>query len=151
MAVIFRELINSSISAANSEDAIRKVGKLFFDNGYVKDTYVDAVAVREKKYPTGLQLKEIAVAMPHTDSIHVCKPGICVARLTEPVKFAHMGETEKSVDAEVIFMMAIQNPEDQIDTLKKVLNVFSSEEAARKFKNAKTDDELFEVAKQYLD
>lgn len=151
MNVIFKELINSSVAAVDSDDAIRQVGKIFYDNGFVKDTYVEAVAAREKKFPTGLQLKGIAVAMPHTDSMHVNKPGICVARLEKPVVFAHMGDPDTLVQAELLFMMAIRNPDEQIDNLKKVLKVFTDEGAALEFKNAKDDEELYAIAKKYLD
>lgn len=151
MSVIFNELINSFVSVTNCEDAIRKTGKILYDNGFVKDTYVDAVVAREKDFPTGLQLKEIAVAIPHTDCVHVYKPGICITRLNKPITFIHMGEFERCVDVEIIFMMAIQNPSEQIDTLKRMVQIFSNEDVVRKFKDAKTNDQLFKVAKQYLD
>lgn len=150
MAVVFKELIRSSILAEDSEDAIRQVGKVLFEAGFVKDTYVDAAAAREIIYPTGLQLAGIAVAMPHTDSEHVNQPAVCVAKLEKPVTFAHMGDPDTLVEAEVLFMMAIKNPDEQIDTLKKVLNVFGSQEAVQAFRNAADDEELFRVADEYL-
>lgn len=150
MAIVFKELVKASMTAVDSQDVIRQAGKILFDNGFVKDTYVDAVANREKEYPTGLQLKGIAVAMPHTDSSHVHKPAICVAKLDKPVVFAHMGDPDTLVEAEIIFMMAIQNPDEQIDNLRSVLKVFTSEEAVNAFRNAKDDRELYEVADQYL-
>lgn len=70
----FRNLILRDVEAANAEEAIRKVGQRFYDEGFVKDTYIDAVVAREKNYATGLQLADIAVAMPHTDPQHVNRP-----------------------------------------------------------------------------
>ena len=75
----FRNLILRDVEAANAEEAIRKVGQRFYDEGFVKDTYIDAVVAREKNYATGLQLADIAVAMPHTDPQHVNRPGVCIA------------------------------------------------------------------------
>ena len=72
----FRNLILRDVEAANAEEAIRKVGQRFYDEGFVKDTYIDAVVAREKNYATGLQLADIAVAMPHTDPQHVNRPGV---------------------------------------------------------------------------
>ena len=77
----FRELILRNVEAKNAEDAIRQVGQRFFDAGFVKDTYIDAVLAREVTYPTGLQLAEIGVAMPHTDPQHVYRPR-CLHRAT---------------------------------------------------------------------
>ena len=57
MNSIYPELIAVDVQAETSEEAIRKVGQIFLDNGFVKDTYIDAVIAREKVYPTGLQLR----------------------------------------------------------------------------------------------
>lgn len=42
MANIHEELILVDVEAENYEEVISKVGKILFDNGYVKDTYIDA-------------------------------------------------------------------------------------------------------------
>lgn len=124
----FRNLILRDVEAANAEEAIRKVGQRFYDEGFVKDTYIDAVVAREKNYATGLQLADIAVAMPHTDPQHVNRPGVCIAQLKHPVEFEHMGDPDTKVQAEMLFMMAIKNPDEQVELLQKVLGVFQQPE-----------------------
>ena len=147
---IYRELIMVDVDAKDSEDAIRQVGQLFLKNGFVKDTYIDAVVAREKVFATGLELDGISIAMPHTDIIHVNKPGVTVAKLAHPVEFEHMGEPGRKVQAEMIFMMAIVDPKDQIGTIMKVLGVFQNKEAMEAFKKAETEDEIYEAAMQYI-
>ena len=147
---IYRELILTDVDAKDYEDAIRQVAQPFINNGFVKDTYVNAVVEREKVFATGLELEGISIAMPHTDVIHVNKPGITVAKLAHPVEFEHMGEPGRKVQAEMLFMMAITNPEDQIGTLMKVLGVFQNKEAIKEFKDATTEDEIYEVAKKHI-
>ena len=147
---IYRELILTNVDAKDYEDAIRQVSKPFQNNGFVKDTYENAVVEREKVFATGLELEGISIAMPHTDVIHVNKPGITVAKLAHPVEFEHMGEPGRKVQAEMLFMMAITNPEDQIGTLMKVLGVFQNKEAIKEFKDATTEDEIYEVAKKHI-
>ncbi|MDY3619174.1 PTS sugar transporter subunit IIA [Agathobaculum sp.] len=146
----FRELIVRNVDAKDAEDAIRQVGQRFLDAGFVKDTYIDAVAAREAVYPTGLQLAEIAVAMPHTDPQHVNRPGVCIAQLAHPVTFAHMGEPEVKVEAEMLFMMAIQNPDEQVELLQKVLSVFQQPEVVAAFRAADSEEKLFEAAQKYI-
>lgn len=146
----FRELILMGVNAKDAEDAIRQVGKRFYDQGFVKDTYVDACIAREKVYATGLQLEEIAVAMPHTDSQHVNRPGVCIAQLAHPVTFEHMGDPDTKVEAEMLFMMAIKNPDEQVELLQKVLSVFQQPEVVAEFRAATTDDELFAAAQKYI-
>ena len=147
---IYRELIMTNVDAKDSEDAIRQVGQLFLKNGFVKDTYIDAVVAREKVFATGLELDGISIAMPHTDIIHVNKPGVTVAKLAHPVEFEHMGEPGRKVQAEMIFMMAIVDPKDQIGKIMKVLGVFQNKEAMEAFKKAETEDEIYEAAMQYI-
>ncbi len=68
---IHEDIILLGVDATDREDAIRQLGKVMFDKGYVKDTYVDAVITREKSFPTGLPTEEVKVAIPHTDTTHV--------------------------------------------------------------------------------
>lgn len=151
MGIIFKELINSAVTAKDSQDVLEQVGRMLFDQGFVKETYIGAAIEREKNFPTGLKLKNIAIAMPHTDSIHVNKPAICVARLNNKVPFSHMGYSDMSVDAELVFMMAITDPDKQIQTLKKAMEVFQNDQAVSEFQNAAANEDLYQVAKKYLD
>ena len=146
----FRDLIIRNVEAADAEDAIRQVGRLFLNAGFVKDTYIDAVVAREKSYATGLQLADIAIAMPHTDPQHVNRPGVCIAQLAHPVTFEHMGDPDTKVEAEMLFMMAIKNPDEQVELLQKVLSVFQQPEVVAEFRNADSDDALFAEAQKYI-
>ena len=146
----FRELILRDVDAKDAEDAIRQVGQRFYAEGFVKDTYIDAVVAREKAYATGLQLEEIAVAMPHTDPQHVNRPGVCIAQLKHPVTFEHMGAPDTKVEAEMLFMMAIKSPDEQVELLQKVLGVFQQPEVVAAFRSAKSEDELYEAAQKYI-
>lgn len=144
------ELIAISVEAEDYADAIHKVGKLLLDNGYVKETYIDAVIAREADFPTGLILDGIQIAMPHTAGVHVNTPAVCVAKLAKPVTFGHMGDPDTKVAAELLFMMAIKNPDEQIETLQAVMGVFTNKEAIAALKAADTKETLFAVANKYI-
>ena len=51
----------------------------------------------------------------------------------------------------MIFMMAITNPEEQIKNLKKVMMVFMDETIVKKFRDAKDEEELYNLGKKYLE
>lgn len=138
------------IDAADAQDAIRQAGRLLLDSGHVKDTYVDAVCQRETEYPTGLQLKNMGVAMPHTAGVHVNDPAVCVVRLNHPVTFFHMGEPETAVEVKLMFMMAIKDPDAQLDTLQQVMGVFTNDRAMDEFMQASDEPSLYQVAKTYI-
>lgn len=152
MQSVYEDLVFYGIEASDPEDAIRKVGAKLFEQGFVRDTYVDAVAAREIEYPTGLQLATIGVAMPHTTGVHVITPAVCVVKLAHPVVFNHMGYNDGSnkVNAEMLFMMAIKDPNLQLETLQKMMGVFSSEEALAALSGAANKEELWEAARKYI-
>ncbi len=150
MQTVKRELVMYGVEVVDAQDAIRKVGARLYECGYVRDTYVDAVAEREVGYPTGLQLTLMGVAMPHTTGSHVITPAVCIAKPTKPITFKHMGEPELEVQAEMIFMMAIKDPNAQLETLQKMMGVFTNEEAMKMFKAASNEEELFDVAQRYV-
>jgi len=150
MQAIYEDLVLYGVDARDAEDAIRQVGQHLLDKGFVKDTYIEAVVKREAEYPTGLQLKDMAIAMPHTAGVHVNTPAVCVAKLARPVTFAHMGDPDTKVEAELLFMMAIQSPDAQLDTLQKVMGVFTNDEAVARFKDAADQNSLYETARQYI-
>lgn len=150
MQAIYEDLVLYGVEAEDAQDAIRKVGQHLLDKGFVKDTYIDAVAKREVEYPTGLQLKDMAVAMPHTAGVHVNTPAVCVAKLAHPVTFSHMGDPDTKVQAEILFMMAIKDPDAQLETLQKVMGVFTNDTAVAEFKAAADQQSLYQVAKTYI-
>lgn len=68
-----------------------------FEKGYVKSTYIDAVLEREKTLPTGLDIGEMCVAIPHTDSKHVNESNVALAVLKNPVEFRNMIDPSKKL------------------------------------------------------
>ena len=62
------DLIFMNVDAQNDSDIISLLGNKMLEKGYVKDTYVDAVIERESILPTGLDIGDLCVAIPHTQS-----------------------------------------------------------------------------------
>ncbi|HWQ78936.1 MAG TPA: PTS sugar transporter subunit IIA [Anaerovoracaceae bacterium] len=147
---VYEDLVFYDFEAKDAEDVIRKLGAHLEKNGFVKDTYIDAVAVREKEYPTGLNLDGAAVAMPHTSGTHVIKPAVLIARLKDPVTFLHMGDSDTRVNAEFIFMMAILDPNDQILLLQKMMQVFTDKQILSEFVAADNRETLSAVAQKFI-
>ncbi len=81
--------------------------------GVVKD-YLAAVKEREENYPTGLLVGNTGFAIPHTDSSKVNYSQICFASLNKPVEFANMGDKNDIVKVELVFMLAMSQPHEQV-------------------------------------
>ncbi|MBO1001992.1 PTS sugar transporter subunit IIA [Pseudogracilibacillus auburnensis] len=119
------------------------------EHGYVKESYLDAIKKREVEYPTGLKAEELGVAIPHTDSVHVNKEAISVAILNEPVTFNHMGMEDTEVEVKVVFMLAIQKPDNQLGILQIIIGMIQNKEVLNKLSNCKDESEVLAIIKQY--
>ena len=116
MKIISSNLIFKNIEVSNNEDALKFLGQRLFDEQYVKESYIQAVVAREKKYATGLPTEIYGVAIPHTD--------IAIGILNKPVKFIMMGTDDTEIDVKVVFMLAVKEPQEQLQLLEKLMTIF---------------------------
>jgi len=135
-------LIMLNVGATEKEEVITLMAKKLISEGYVKDSYLNAILKREKEYPTGLPTNEVGVAIPHTDIEHVIKHGIAVATLKNPVKFNAMGNPDEEVNVKLIFMLAITDPNTQINLLKKLVDIFQKKEFLKKLVSIENEEEF---------
>ncbi len=89
------ELIFPSVEFEDNVGVIRFLASKLIEKGVVKADFADAVVEREMGFPTGLQVGEINVAIPHTDAKYVNAAGMAVATLKRPVNFGKMDERRK--------------------------------------------------------
>ena len=143
-------LVAMHVNAVDDQDAIDQVAKVMLREGMVKDSYPDAVKAREKVYATGLELLDIGIAIPHTDPEHVIQPAIALGILDHPVQFVGMGEPDKRVNVEIIFMHSILEPHSQLTILQKLMKVFQTEGKLTTLKNAKDAKEAAALLSTYL-
>jgi len=150
------DLLNEDLVMLNVEaDSIEQLMTLMCDSarkkGYVKDSYLEAVLEREKLYPTGLPTEIIKVALPHsTDRSQVLKSGIFIARLKNPVAFKEMGDGERDVLVEMVFMLAVNGDKEQLTVLQDIVGMFTKREALTALKSAKTPKEVIAALKTHL-
>lgn len=142
-------LVNETIS--DKEEIITKLGSLLFQYGFVNDTYTKAVLDREIAYPTGLKARVTGVAVPHTDTIHVNKPAVAIATLKEPVIFHGMGSPDTEVEVSIVLMLAIHDPQEVVNVLRKVIFVIEDDEALRKILAADEKIEIKNILKAHID
>jgi PTS system galactitol-specific IIA component len=138
-------------SVKDKEEIIRKLGGLLFDNGFVKDTYTQAVYDRELVYPTGLKARVTGVAVPHTDTQHVIKPAVAIATLKSPIIFNGMGAPDTEVSVDIVLMLAIHDPKLVVNVLRKVIFVIEDDEALKNLQNAQSKTEIKTIMRTHID
>ncbi|MFN2147677.1 MAG: PTS sugar transporter subunit IIA [Anaerolineales bacterium] len=119
-------LIETSLEATDSTQVIEALGTLLFDQGYVRDTFVQAVLDREKVFATGLPTPEIQVAIPHADVEHVLRSAIAIGVLVHPVEFGEMGNPEGTVPVRIVFMLAVKQSDSLVSLLQNLVGIFQN-------------------------
>lgn len=138
-----RELVNVKLEASSKEDLLRKLANEFLDEGLVKPSFPQAILDREAVYPTGLPAVAFDIAIPHCAASNVNETSMAVATLAHPVEFQQMGSAEITLHPEVVFMLAIQDPDKQLETLQKIMAVIQDRELLENIRSAKNADELY--------
>lgn len=141
-----RDIIVYPLMAEDSTDAIRQIGHVMEQQGYIKSSYTAAVLEREKIFPTGLALQNTSIAIPHaTPEGNVLKNGIAVARLAKPVAFHSMEDFDRTTQADLIFLLALEEIHQHLDVLKQLFTTFQQPAVLQALRDACSPDELLEI------
>lgn len=117
------ELSFIHLEAQSNVEALEALARRAEEAGWVTPTFAAALLEREAAYPTGLPTP-IPVAIPHADVEHVLRSGLGVATLSTPVSFGEMGGSGERVDARVIVLILVTDPQDQVDLLTRLIGLF---------------------------
>lgn len=145
--ILSEDLIQLGIAETQKEDVIKILSDKLKAKGYVKDGYYENVIKREKDFPTGLPTV-IPVALCHTEAQYVNQSAMAVGTLAQPVEFHEMGTPERNIQAEIIFLLALKDPKDQITYLKKMVTVFKSKETLEAIRDSQDPVELITLLKE---
>ena len=139
-----------NLCADNDQQAIDILANGMLKQGVVKDSFVDAIKKRELEFSTALQLVDMGVAIPHTDSCHVNEASLFIALLEKPVEFSHMGMPEIKVPVEIIIMLAISEPHAQLDLLQKLMELFQVEGRLSQLKSCTSTKDIVDTFLGFL-
>lgn len=121
--------------STDSFACIHELSQLLCQIGYVNPEYGKLCCDRERLYPTGLPTKPFAIAIPHAEGLEVNESSLSVAILRDPVNFQNMADPEEALPVEVVLLMATKNPEEQVSTLQKLAEIFSSADELRELRS----------------
>ena len=142
--IISEDLMEINLDAPSKETAIKVLADKLKALDYVNNDYYENVIRREKDFPTGLPTV-IPIALCHTEREFVIQSALAVGTLKHPIDFQEMGTPERVVKAEIIFLLALNDPKDQVPWLRKMMTVFKSKEVMEKIKFSKNRKELNDV------
>ena len=125
-----QDLILLDVEAGSQYELLGIAADNLHKQGFVKDSYREAVIAREKVFATGLPtLNSGGVAIPHTDIEHVEQAAISFCKLKTPVEFVVMGDENSRVSVSMIFMLALKEAHSQIEMLQELMGILQDEDA----------------------
>jgi PTS system galactitol-specific IIA component len=146
---IDERLILPGLAAASAAEAIRTLSERMLRAGYVTEGFADAVLAREDSFPTGLPTP-IPVALPHTDAHHCRRPAIAVGLLAEPVFFGVMGIPDQTIPVQVVFLLAVTEPKQQVRWLKQLVEFFQQPDLIGQLQAAPSPSAVARILRGHL-
>lgn len=119
-----KELCLFQLEVKDQKELFQVMSEQLKNAGCVKDSFLEGITNREQEFPTGLEVNQIGFAIPHTDSAHVNSSQICFASLKEPLVFSDMTDKSHEIPVRLVFMLAMSQPHEQIDTLQNLVSLF---------------------------
>ena len=133
------ENIRTGLAPESKEEAIRRVGQILYDSGYVDASYIDAMIERENLTTTYMGM---GLAIPHGTSeakAAVIKSGIAVLQYPEGVEFG---------DEKAHLIIGIAGVGDShLEILAKVSEALEDEEVLDRLSKSADASEIYETLK----
>ena len=133
------ENIRTGLAPESKEEAIRRVGQILYDSGYVDVSYIDAMIERENLTTTYMGM---GLAIPHGTSeakAAVKKSGIAVLQYPEGVEFG---------DEKAHLIIGIAGVGDShLEILAKVSEALEDEEVLERLSKSADTSEIYETLK----
>lgn len=140
------KMMQVGAQAANTEEAIKLLGGMMAQEGFVEDSYWEDVFKREQTFPTGLPTLPVAIAIPHADPDRVIKSGIAVAVFSQPIKFRIMGSNDQDeLDVPLVFMLALKDFKQQTAVIRDLLMLIQSNTIISDIHKAASPAEIYQV------
>lgn len=126
-------------SAEDSEGAIRLCGDALYKAGIVMKDFGTLCVEREKDFPTGLPTK-IPTAIPHVKAEGIKENAICFLKLNQPVVFRRLDDDTEKVETDMIFNLAIKNPDEHLSVLQNMMMFLNDPEVLLKCKELSDEE-----------
>lgn len=141
---ISKDLMFLNVEINEQKELLKYMAKRLNNFGNVNEIFIKEVVKREKEFPTGLQIEDIGVAIPHSDIEYVDNPSIALAILKEPVEFYSMEDSEKLIPVNAVFMLAINDGDKQLKLLQEITSLIQSKETMKNIIEANTKEAILE-------
>ncbi|MCI1665069.1 MAG: PTS sugar transporter subunit IIA [Atopobiaceae bacterium] len=145
------DLVFFDLEAPNTDAFFGELGRRLSEKGYIKDTWLDAIRIREENYPTGLPTPGVGIAIPHTDPENLVKPYIAVIKPKTPIVFEAMAGMGDPVHAQLIVNLGVQHEGGQVQVLQNLMNIFMNSDAVADIMAQTTGEGMVSTITKYFE
>ena len=143
---VMPQIMGYQITGTERDDVLTEMADFLASMGMVKPTYAKAVIDRENIYPTGICTEPYPVAITHCERDGVLKTAILVGQTrNNGITFQRIDDTDLNVDAKVIFMLAVDTNQGQLEVISKLMDVIQDEKVVEEIVHAKTCEMIKEI------
>ena len=136
------------LKAKTKEELLNEMGKTFKDTGIVDDSgyerFIQKLKNREETCSTGFQ---DGVAIPHLKARAVKKMTLAFGISKEGIDFDALDKKPSKIF--IIIAAPKENPNEYLNLLAKVSEIFLDENNIKKAMEVKTKEELYEILNKY--
>lgn len=133
------------LEASDQRDALSKICAHLLAEGKIKPDYEEHLLARESEYPTGLELGELNVAIPHTDWEYSNTTQIVVATLAHPVTWHSMEDSDETLEVGIVILSLFNEPSHQLEALQGIMRVVQAQQSVAEIANAQSPQQVIAV------
>lgn len=142
-----KDTIYLNCQARNRGELFSQVAEDLLSKGYVKKGFLDFINNREDNYPTGLQLKNYTVAIPHGDPKYINKPFVAVITLLKPILMKQMDDVTKNLKVDTLFILGLSNGTNHLSLLQDIMKLLQMGSFVKQIRNCSDKEEVESVIK----
>lgn len=139
-------LIKLHLEVQTKNELFSLLSKEMLEKNLVKKNFLEFLKKREADYPTGMQIMEYGVAIPHTEIECVNRSQIYFVTLKTPILFRNMVDLDEKIEVKFVFLLAMNQSKEHLNVLMNVMKLCQDKSAMEKL--IKCDDKM--IAKEIL-
>lgn len=127
---------------ASQQELFEDMYKVVLEKKMVREDFLRRVQAREAEFPTGIQLENMGVAIPHTDPECIHKEFVAISTLDQPIFFQRMDDKNQSTAVEIVFLLGLNQPHTQLNMLQTLMSLIQDQEKLATILNSKDKETM---------
>ncbi len=137
-----QEFIFPNIKVTTQDDMFDFLFTTLKNKDYVHPAYLEKIKEREQNFPTGLQLSQIGIAIPHADAEYTKNNTFVVMTSENGIPFKNM-EDASPVLVKVIIAIVFSDKDKHMENLQLLSDILQNEPLLIEVSKCKNADDIY--------